>query len=108
VLNLSRLSSTASFSQQSMSVVTSFGRAVGRRNRECAALQHLEGLLLGTITALAPRIDARTRTPRALHEVTDAALAIADEMGSTASNAGAAQGRHPATTSARSEWTGRS
>jgi putative nucleotidyltransferase with HDIG domain len=82
VLNLSRSHSVLPFSQQSMSVVTSFAAQLAVAIENAQLYSDLEGYFLGTITALAAAVDAKDPyTYGHSSEVTDATLAIAAEMG---------------------------
>lgn len=82
VLNLRRFSSSASFSQQNMSVVNAFASQLAVAIENAQLYSDLEGYFLGTITALATAVDAKDPyTYGHSSEVTDATLAIAAEMG---------------------------
>jgi putative nucleotidyltransferase with HDIG domain len=85
VLNLSRSSSASNFTQQNMSVVTSFGAQLAVAIENAQLYSDLKGYFIGTITALAAAVDAKDPyTFGHSSEVTDAALAIAAEMGLSA------------------------
>jgi putative nucleotidyltransferase with HDIG domain len=82
VLNLRRMSSATSFTQQNMSVVTAFASQLAMAIENAQLYSDLEGYFLGTITALAAAVDAKDPyTFGHSSEVTDATLAIAEEMG---------------------------
>jgi putative nucleotidyltransferase with HDIG domain len=79
---LRRTSSATSFTQQNMSVVTAFASQLAMAIENAQLYSDLEGYFLGTITALAAAVDAKDPyTFGHSSEVTEAALAIAAEMG---------------------------
>jgi putative nucleotidyltransferase with HDIG domain len=82
VLNLRRMGSATSFTQQNMSVVTAFASQLAMAIENAQLYADLEGYFLGTITALAAAVDAKDPyTFGHSSGVTETTLAIAGEMG---------------------------
>ena len=82
VLNISRETSAAEFSQQNMSIVNSFAGQLAVAIENARLYSDLQGHFLGTIEALAAAVDAKDPyTFGHSSEVTEYALAIAAEMG---------------------------
>jgi putative nucleotidyltransferase with HDIG domain len=82
VLNISRVGSSASFSQENMSIVTSFAAQLAVAIENAQLYSELEGHVLGTISALTAAVEAKDPyTFGHSSEVTEGALAIAAEMG---------------------------